>query len=293
MSGGSRNVLGGLSRGFSAFTKRICHTESPDLSNKIASAVILGVILIFSILVGIGAINWAIGVIGDARKTISFNHLSTAEHLIQAKAACGNGSQCANIPEAWRHIQKIPVSAPEHEEAFKLLTAIQQQEDRDNIEAEKKEAREKEEAPQKSWEQMQRNIHGDAHDNYLCGTSTQKEPIVSFDNGKFWWKDDGRCAERQQKRRDEDAQIYSYWSTTVRVNTDMDSSWLPNEERTCQTHPDEKGRVDIVVCNLMPEGIWGVKHNIPVKFWGGVDRNTVSDWKCRREGDTFVCRAID
>jgi hypothetical protein len=28
-------------------------------------------------------------------------------------------------------------------------------------------------------------------------------------------------------------------------------------------------------------------------FSGSVDRDTVSDWKCRREGDEFVCRAID
>jgi hypothetical protein len=34
-------------------------------------------------------------------------------------------------------------------------------------------------------------------------------------------------------------------------------------------------------------------NNIPVTFWGEVDRNTVSDWKCRRENDRFVCRATD
>jgi len=28
--------------------------------------------------------------------------------------------------------------------------------------------------------------------------------------------------------------------------------------------------------------------HIPVRFWGGVDRNTVSNWKCRREKDDFV-----
>src|SRR5205807_6661114 len=32
--------------------------------------------------------------------------------------------------------------------------------------------------------------------------------------------------------------------------------------------------------------------NIPVKFWGGVDRNRVSEWKCRTERDDFVCGAI-
>ena len=29
-----------------------------------------------------------------------------------------------------------------------------------------------------------------------------------------------------------------------------------------------------------------------VKFWGGIDRNTISFWRCRREGDAFVCRAL-
>jgi hypothetical protein len=113
---------------------------------------------------------------------------------------------------------------------------------------------------------------------------------MSFDNGNNWWKDDGRCAEQLQKARDSNAQGYSYWSTTLRVDTDMDSSWLADEERTCQTYPDDKGKVSVVGCNATGSHR---DHNIPVKFWGGVERNTVSDWKCRREGDEFVCRAID
>jgi hypothetical protein len=84
--------------------------------------------------------------------------------------------------------------------------------------------------------------------------------------------------------------IHSYWPTTVRVDSDMDSFWLNNEERTCQTHPDDNGRVAVVACNTSGSH---PDHNIPVKFWGGVDRNTVSDWKCRREGEGFVCRALD
>ena len=82
----------------------------------------------------------------------------------------------------------------------------------------------------------------------------------------------------------------SYWPTTLRVDTDMDSFWLNNEERTCQTFPDDKGRVTRVTCSGNASH---QEHNIPVKFWGGVDRNTVSDWKCRKEGGNFVCRAID
>jgi len=97
-------------------------------------------------------------------------------------------------------------------------------------------------------------------------------------------------ADYRQQQRDEDAEFYSYWPTTVRVDTDMDSSWLPDEERTCQTYPDDKGRVASVACN---SSVSHRDHNIPVKFWGGVDRNAVSEWKCRREKDEFVCRAIN
>jgi len=142
---------------------------------------------------------------------------------------------------------------------------------------------------QQSWEKAQRNFQSQAHDGFQCANSTENQPIVSFDGGKYWWKDDRRCIERLQKKRDEDAQISSYWPTTMRVNTDMDSFWLPSEERTCQTFPDEKGTVAIVICGSTAHA----NHNIPVKFWGGVDRNTVSDWKCRRETEEFVCRAID
>lgn len=95
---------------------------------------------------------------------------------------------------------------------------------------------------------------------------------------------------QEQAKRDEDAQIHSYWPTTLRVDTDMDSFWLKGEERVCQTYPDEKGRVSVVACNLTSSRR---DHNIPVKFWGGVDRNVISGWKCRREDDDFVCRAID
>jgi hypothetical protein len=145
-----------------------------------------------------------------------------------------------------------------------------------------------------SYAQMQRNLNGQASDPFTCSTSTENKPIASFDNGKFWWVDDGRCRTRQQRVRDADAATSSYLSTTLRVDTDMDSFWLPDEERTCQTFPDEKGRVSVVACNQTGNHR---DHNIPVKFWGGVERNTVSSWKCRREKDLltygFVCRAVD
>lgn len=94
--------------------------------------------------------------------------------------------------------------------------------------------------------------------------------------------------EQRQRQTDAEAELYSYWSTTLRVDTDMDSFWLQGEERTCQTYPDNHGKVVVVSCSGGP-----ANHNIPVTFWGGVDRNKVSDWKCRREGDRFVCRAIN
>jgi hypothetical protein len=144
-----------------------------------------------------------------------------------------------------------------------------------------------------AFDQMQKNSTGQAHDNFTCANSTEGKPIMSFDNA-HWWVDDGRCRARQQESRDADAEISSYVSKTLRVDTDMDSFWLPDEERTCQSYPDDKGKVSMVACN--PTGSHR-DHNIPVRFWGGVERNTVSNWKCRREknllSDEFVCRAID
>ena len=65
----------------------------------------------------------------------------------------------------------------------------------------------------------------------------------------------------QQQARE----LSSYWPTTVRVDTDMDSFWLVNEERMCKTYPDDKGRVSVVSCK--PSDSYK-DHNIPVKFWG-------------------------
>jgi hypothetical protein len=137
-------------------------------------------------------------------------------------------------------------------------------------------------------------MSGEAHDPFTCANSTENTPIMSFDGGSNWWKDDGRCEARLQRAKDEDAKNASYIPTTLRVDTDMDSLWLPDEERTCQSYPNGKGKVATVACNGTESNH---NHNIPVRFWGGVDRNTVSSWKCRREkdllSDEFVCRASD
>ena len=228
--------------------------------------------------------------------SLSGQQITPAERLAKAKAACGNSSHCLDPSEAEYQLSKIPASAAEYGDACKFLIVVQQQ----VADAIGKTVSNTDAKRQESWEQAQRNFQGLAHDSFECDLSTDHNPIVSFDNRSFWWKDDGRCealfqkkrdedAEIDQKKRDEDAEIDSYWSTTLRVDTDMDSFWLPEEERTCQTYPDQKGRVATVLCNSKGHA----NHNIPVKFWGGVDRNTTSNWKCRRESDGFVCRAID
>ena len=143
-----------------------------------------------------------------------------------------------------------------------------------------------------SWDQVQRNSQNLAQDPFVCNTSIEGKPILSFDHGLHWWTDDGRCAvviKRKQKKKDEDAQVYSFWPTTIRVETNIDSSWLHNEERTCETHPDDGGRVSTVICGTDS----GRRHNIPIKFWGSIERNTVSDWRCRNESNDFVCRAVN
>jgi len=280
--------------------------------------------LLFCVLIA-GLIVW--GASSEAYSEYELNHLppdSPAEHLRLAQDACLTkyGNVCADPASATSHLNKIPRDAAEYGEAHKLLEAIQLQKQTEQTDAERQRqylaAKDAErtrlanQTQQESFEQMQRNFSGTAHEGFQCSISTEGTAVVSFDNGHYWWSDDGRCAgevqkrqaaeqqqrqneqravfEREQRQRDDNAQLSSYWPTTLRVDTDMDSFWLNNEERTCQTSPDDKGRVARVTCSGNASH---QDHSIPVKFWGGVDRNTVSDWKCRREGDEFVCRAID
>ena len=85
-----------------------------------------------------------------------------------------------------------------------------------------------------------------------------------------------------------------YWPTTIRVDTDMDSSWLQDEERTCQAYPDGEGNISVVACN--PSGSHR-DHNIPVTFWGDPDTYIVNKCRCRKEnsilGNEFACRATE
>lgn len=262
----------------------------------------------------------------------SAENLRSAEDV----CASGSGSSgiCSDPEDALHHLEKIPTTAPEHGEASKLIASIQQQQHRASLEAAQSERQLQQQEQQleqqqalegkRAWEQALRNFHGEASDPFQCSISAGNQPIVTFDNGLHWWTDeDDLCATETQTRRDEitrlreaqeaaaeeqeakaaadlqeqrdaNAKLSSYWPTTLRVDTDMDSSWLPSEERTCQTYPDDKGKIAVVACNATGSHR---NHNIPVEFWGGVDRNTISDWRCRREknllDDKFVCRAID
>ena len=229
----------------------------------------------------------------DAYDSYKFNRVSSAEHLRLAQDICHSkqsSTVCltSDLSSAARHLERIPSSAPEYGEAVRLLALVRQQEH--SIEERQRQALEKAQALR-------------ATNDFTCSTGLPRScggrrddgqcairPIISFDNGTSWVEDDGRCAAREQKRRDEDAQLDSYWPTTIRVDTDMDSFWLNNEERTCETYPNDKGKVAVVACNATGSHR---DHNIPVTFWGGVDRNTVSDWKWRREGEDFACRALD
>lgn len=225
-----------------------------------------------------------------------FKRLSSAEHLKAAQDICHTkvfADDCTggSPGEAAKHLYAIPASASERKDALDLLTIIKRKE------------LSKESEPANSDQNESASTSQNSERNFTCSRGYPKScakgeddgpcafrPIMSFNNGTSWEWDDGRCAAKEQKQRDEAAEMDSYWPTTLRVDTDMDSFWLNNEERTCQTYPDNKGHVAVVACNASGSHR---DHNIPVRFWGGVDRNVVSNWKCRREGEDFVCRALD
>lgn len=216
-------------------------------------------------------VGFIVAAVSDAVDTYRYNHLTSAEHLRLAQEICHSkqfGAICYSTDpsEASRHLEKIPVGAPEYDDATKLREVIRRTVNH-NQEVVAQEAAEL----ARLSSQVDRRLARAAAEQ-----SREQEELAS--------------RQRQQSQRDDDAQFYSYWPTTLRVNTDMDAFWLPNEERTCQTYPNDKGRVAAVSCTASGSHR---DHNIPVKFWGGVDRNIVSDWKCQRNGDTFVCKAVD
>jgi hypothetical protein len=256
-------------------------------------------------------------VVSDWYDNYKAAHLSSADQLERAEAICPKvgrsafACSSADPDNAISHLGKIPKGAPEYGQAAEMtssLRAWQQLLQKRLGEALAEQHRIANQSNEEASQQYLRNTAGEARDRFECGTSMESTPIMSFDYKHHWWADDGRCAaqeeaqqqakqeaerqqrEAEQKKLDEDAQLESYWPTTLRVDTDMDSFWFNDEERTCQTYPDSKGRVAVVACNA---GGTHRDRNIPVRFWGGVDRNTISNWRCRRESDQFVCKALD
>ena len=203
---------------------------------------------------------------------IDFNRLSPSQHFAIAKEACplSELKNCTITEQnlMQKHLEAIPAGSPEFAVASPILANL-----RSVIDAEHRAEEERE---------AERNA-------FRCGTSTNNQPIMSFDGGATWKWDDGRCTAITQKKRDRDAEDSSYFPTTLHVDTDIDSSWLPNEQRECTSYPDVNGKVATVICN----GNYSRHtHNIPIKFWGGVNRNIASEWKCTRD-DMFVCKALN
>ena len=225
--------------------------------------------------------------IQDARQQNEFNHLNPAQHFDQALNACGVATvqkvlTCKDPASASRHLAAIRDDSAESHDAATMKSALAAQ----TAELEKA-------LRAQAYQRYSDNIAGIRSDPYQCSWSTADSPIISFDSGTNWWNDDGRCGLRLQKRRDEDAASSSYISTTLRVDTDMNASWLPDEQRTCSSLPGRDRKVVQVSCDSDAKPI----HNIPIKFWGGTERGTVSTWRCTRNksllDDEFVCRAID
>lgn len=299
--------LGNLGKGFLAFNRSLPNSAKVTLTFLF----VFFAVFLFSL-------------ISNLYTEYRYNHPSPSDHLRIARAICPEDGSCENdeADEAISQLQQIPVNSPEYSEAskgiayyrnFKELLQFRQQEIQRGFEKRKAEHdRLINQSEESSRTQMLKNVAGEAHDSFTCDTSQGGVATMSFDFGHYWWSDDGRCAARlekelgekeraeqdqraqQQKQRDANAELSSYWPTTLRVHTDIDSSWLPDEERTCQTYPDNEGRITAVACNISGSHR---DHNIPVEFWGGIDRNTVSGWRCRREksllADRFVCRAIN
>jgi hypothetical protein len=313
--------VGTITKAFSAFQKAFSAFQRSTSKELKVFVILFGLIF-----------GWlGVSFIWDICESWASIHLAPSEHLRLAKEICEVKKDgkvfCVGSPEAAiEHLQQIPANAPEYDEATRLLNifkphakqmAEEAEAERTASAAQQQAARAKAAADRvrlltqtedESRLQMYRNVKGQAHDPFVCQRNANNTFIVTYDSGNYWWPDNGRCAEQEEKeqqakaqaelekrqaeqrQRDQEAELSSYWSTTIRVDTDMDSFWLNNEERTCQTFPDAKGRVATVSCNSSPSH---KEHNIPVQFWGGVDRHTISDWKCRREKDDFVCRAID
>ena len=143
---------------------------------------------------------------------------------------------------------------------------------------------------------------GNALGQFNLGISYYKGIGISQDDNQaaIWFRKaaqqgNGGANERLNEihSKQEGEKILSYWPSVIRVDTDMNNSWLANEERRCQSISFDQGKVSTVVCDGLPIHS---SHNIPVTFWGDPNRGIISDWKCRLENSflsAFVCRAIN
>jgi hypothetical protein len=93
---------------------------------------------------------------------------------------------------------------------------------------------------------------------------------------------------------------------TRTVNLYMQGDWLEGENRTClgvqtQVAKGKPAEITRLICPV--EYLGDTSHNLPVRFWGRVSRPNAqhSDepwgsrfrWNCTRNGDGFVCKAIN
>ena len=238
-----------------------------NLSNLVVVAIILFVLACLSVAV---------------YQNYQFNHMTPDEHLSAAHDDVWN----ADYDDAQRHLDAIPKTSLAH--------------DSDEFDQVADALKKHKAALEQQTESENRTLQSSLPEVLCMGgndvTNGQRhfQEFMSLDNGKSWVDDDGSCVKAEQKERDADAKMYSYWPTTVRVEADINQSWLNHEERVCTSYPSAEGRVDRVICN--PDA-YNTGHNrlhdIPITFWGGVDRGHRSNWRCRREGDDFVCWAID
>lgn len=76
------------------------------------------------------------------------------------------------------------------------------------------------------------------------------------------------------------------------VSIQIDGNWMMGEYRPCRSYP----ALDDLECTQRGAG---AAHLLPVTFWGRIDRNEPSDWKCQRQhgvlasADSVVCWATD
>jgi hypothetical protein len=145
-------------------------------------------------------------------------HRLAAEHLERAKIACGDGPGFADADDAMKQLSAIPEDAPEQAEAAKIREII---EDQQLIEEfEDREAR---------IDRAVRNFRGELHDPFVCKKNPDGQVSVSFDDGQEWWKDDGRCAKKNQRLIEEEKRLIGEDNALYAALNDLGSQNHPGE----------------------------------------------------------------